>query len=134
MAAAGTVSGGSLVMTVNLDVRFCSLIPFVTVQITQGTAADAGCRVQVRGLSIPTVVDQTVVPAVIDDVSAFQVAKTVNLAPVIIPGGGEDGSIQASFDNVDGDLYFLDTLIYLFNIRVRELTPMGPLLWARGAT
>lgn len=133
-AAVGDATGGSVVMTCTFDNRYCTLVSFATVQITQGTAADAGARLIIRGNTIPTTMFQDVITSVIDDVSAFQVAKEYAFSPLIVPGGGENGQLQASFDNVDGDLYFVDSMMYLFNIRVRELTPMGPLLWARGAT
>lgn len=132
--ASGDVSGGALTMNVNFDPRFCSLVAYVTVQIAQGTSADADVRIQVRGDTIATVNFQGPVSAVASDVTSFEVAHTFAPVPVIVPGAGENGAIQVAFDNVDGDEYFLDTLIYLFNIRVRELTPMGPLLWARGST
>lgn len=133
-ASAGDASGGSLVMTATLDNRYCSLVAFATVQITQGTAADADVRVLLRGDTIPSVLLQETLDSVALTASAFQVARSFSFAPLIIPGSAENGQLQVSFTNVDGDLYFVDSMIYLFNIRVRELTPMGPLLWARGAT
>lgn len=133
-AAVGDVSGGSVVMTATFDPRYCSLVAFATIQITQGTAADADARVLLRGDSVPSVLLQETLDSVPITASAFQVARTFAFAPLIIPGGGENGQLQVSFTNVDADVFFVDAMIYLFNIRVRELTPMGPLLWARGAT
>jgi len=52
---------------------------------------------------------------------------------VILPGS-ENTALTVFAANVDGDEYFLDAFIFLFDIRARELTPMGPLLWARGST
>jgi len=54
--------------------------------------------------------------------------------PIILPGGPEVPTIRARALNVNGDFVFLEAQIFLFNIRVRELTPMGPLVFARGST
>jgi hypothetical protein len=50
-----------------------------------------------------------------------------------MPGGPSDPNVRFEMVNVLADVYSMHLLVYLFNIRVRELTPMGPLLWARGS-
>jgi len=62
------------------------------------------------------------------------VAKTWNPTPTILGGGAIIPTITVRGKNVDSDVYLCSMLIYLFDIAVRERTPMGPLLWARGAT
>lgn len=135
MQATGDVSGGAVSLTVTMDPRYSSLVSLVTWQIAQGTAADADFRVLLRGNTSPTLLDLGTQPSTASTVSAFEVGRTWNPSAMILPGGNsENAQIQAHFTNVDDDEYFLDALIFAFDIRVRELTPMGPLLWARGAT
>ncbi len=130
----GDASGGAAQLTVTLDPRYTSLVSLVTWQIAQGAAADADFRVLLRGDTSPTVLDLGTQDSTVSLVSAFEVGRTWNPTPIVLPGGNENAQIQAHFKNVDGDEYFLDALIYAFDIDVRQRTPMGPLLWSRGAT
>jgi len=134
MAQTMDASGGNANLVVNLDPRFCSLISFVTVQLQQATSADADVVMEIAGATIPTIIDSRVVVAVASLVSTQEIAVTFAPPPIVIPGGGEAPGLKVTALNVTNDVIFLDAQIYLFNIRVRELMPMGPLLWARGAT
>lgn len=136
-ADTGDASGTFLRLTVNMDARFCSLVAFINGQIEQGVAADAAMRLTVTGGGSPEQVDQGIVTAVPTAVVLSNVAQQWSPVPFVLPGGTPGGTSPRIFvrvANVDGDVVKLDALIYLFNIRVRETTPMGPLLWARGAT
>lgn len=134
MRVSGDVSGGFAELRVTLDNRFCGLVSYITGQIAQATSADAEMLLEVLGNTIATVVDAGLVVAISSLISGSEVARTFAPTPLILPGGPQVPNVRARMLNVDGDLFFLETLIYLFDIRVRELTPMGGLLFARGAT
>ncbi len=137
MEVAGDASAGHVRMAVEMDPRFASLVAFFVHEIQQGTPATADVRLSVAGPQVPS---QTMQDNV-DDISSTVADSNISLqfapTPYILPGGHKAGSVPRIFSrslNVDGDTYRLSALIYLFNIRVREVTPMGPLLWARGST
>lgn len=134
----GTSGGGKNTMTIEMDDRFCSLVSFISFGILQGTSTDAEFRLQVGsstgGVQIPSLSEGGLVEAISSTVSNQEISKTINLIPMMMPGAGNAGRIQLEFLNIENDVYRISTLIYLFNIRVRELTPMGPLLWARGSS
>ncbi len=130
----GDASGGNATLEVLLDTRFCHIVAFVATQITQATSADADVRYS-SGSSdrAATQVHGIVVPALSALINAATIANTWNPAPQVL-SGLDAPNIRLGFVNVDTDTYFLEALIYLFRLDVREKTPMGPLLWARGAT
>jgi len=66
-------------------------------------------------------------------VNASTIAGTFVPKPTILPGAGALPFINVAMVNVDSDVLSVDALIYLFNIDVRQKTPMGPLLWAAGS-
>ncbi len=135
-AVTGDAGGGTATLTINCDDRFCSLVAWVSAGVNQGTSADAEFRriiTSAQGLGIPQLAENGLATAV---VAAFgvEVQSLWNPPPVILPGGPDVGRLSYAFTNVLNDVYTLQAYIYLFNIRVRETTPMGPLLWARGST
>ncbi len=102
----------------------------------QGTPADADFRFTVSSLAgnaVPLLTHAGVVTA-IDASFVVEINELWNVPPVILPGAQEPGIASCRWVNVDSDAYLMHAFIYLFDIRVRELTPMGPLLWARGST
>jgi len=123
MLATGDAGGGPIVCQVNMDERFCSLVAYLTVSMTQASQTDIDLRFRVQHRR-----------AEATGISPAQISEVWVPVPVIIPGGGAGGLITAGALNVDTDLFRLSALIYLFNINVRQVMPMGPLLWARGAT
>lgn len=129
----GAVGGGAASIQITMDNRFCSLISYAAIQIAQGTAADAGLRWLINGDTIASIVDTPTANSVPSGVTSFEVGNLFQPPPVILPGS-ENTALTVFAANVDGDEYFLDAFIFLFDIRARELTPMGPLLWARGST
>ncbi len=134
MKVTGDASGGAATLSVNMDPRFCSIVALMSAQIAQGTAADADARFLIRGNTYPSLVETLTLNAVSSLVTTFEVGHTFVPPPVVLAGGNAEGaSLELKFKNVNGDQYFLDALIYLFHIQVRELTGMGPLLWARGS-
>lgn len=138
VALTGDVSGGAATITARMDLRFVSLVSYVTGQIQQGTSADAEHRFTLSSDFVAEQVSQGDITAISSTIAAFEIAKTWFPAPVLLPGGNlsasERSRIIMKFLNVDDDVYEMAALIYCFDIRVREETPMGPLLWARGAT
>lgn len=132
----GDASGGQAVLSAVMDDRYASLIAYLTATDTQATGGDAGLRLDISpdppGRHTANLHEQlTVVAQAIDTLT---IAHTWNPTPTVIPGGINRGRIDMSMLNVLSDDYRLSMLVYLFNIRVRELAPMGPLLWSRGAT
>ncbi len=136
-AVTGDATGGAASLTVDMDPRFCSLVSFVSFSILQATSADAEYSLKIgssTGTQIPSILHSDLQVAVSSTVSSKEINKTFNLIPMMMPGAGQAGQINLLVKNVDTDIVRLSALIYLFNIRVRELTAMGPLLWSRGAT
>lgn len=131
----GAVGGGSASLQVNMDPRFCSLISYITMANEQVSAADADVRLVIFGTQgrIPVLTETGEIASV--GFGSTSLERTWNPTPVILPGGTAPGAaLIGQMLNVDADVYKLSALIYLFKIDVRERTPMGPLLWARGAT
>ncbi len=134
----GAAGGGTARLTVTMDPKFCALIQYATWSINQATGAAAEFKLRITALqqSIPLLIDQGSVTNITATISGSeQVARTWEPTPVILPGsGGVAPFLEATWSNIDVNEYFLSLQVFLFNIRVRELTPMGPLLWARGST
>ncbi len=133
--ATGDASGGGALLTVNLDPRFVSLVAFVPIQIIQGTSADVDARFVITAAPLRTSqqVENRVIVATSAVMNTVTIAHTWNPTPQLV-SGIDNPRLAVQFLNVNGDEYFLDALIYLFRLDVREKAPMGPLLWARGAT
>ncbi len=132
---AGDASGGLMTLSLTMDPRFCSLVSYVTAQVA-GAAADNMIRLTVGGGRIAGATFQ----GLVDAATQFTRVCAVTWQPpaLILPGGTSPAalgqhSINFQANNVDGDTFTLDAAIYMFNIRAREITPMGPLLWARGS-
>lgn len=130
----GDASSGNLEQIIRMDQRYCSLVTFATLTIAQGTAADASFRMTITGNRTPGMDDSGLIVSVPSLVDSIEVSHTWFPMALILPGSGDDAILRARVLNVNGDVSRLDAFIYLFDIRVRELTPMGPLLWARGST
>lgn len=139
-AIVGDAGGGSARVTCRMDDRFCSLVAFFTGQNAQDTPADGEFRFFLAADQIPQQVNQGDLTALAAGVDSHSLAHTMVPTPIVLPGGsrgpgvGADPRIDVRFLNALADVVSMDALIYLFNIRVREVMPMGPLLWARGAT
>lgn len=132
----GDATGGGNFLDMTLDNRFCSLVAYVTLQLDQVTPADVGYRMSITDISgrTPPIVLQKTGDSTSSNIAAVNIAETLSPVPIILGGGPGVGLISIAVRNVDLDQFSMGALIYLFDIRVRELTPMGPLLWSRGAT
>lgn len=134
----GASGGGAAVLTVIMDDRYCSLVQFVTIRNDQVASADADLRLIITAKSGGTQIPQQTLSGPISAISATVNPSTIgvtwNPTPILLPGGSNAGQLVASMLNVENDEYRLSTMIYLFDISVRERTPMGQLLWSRGAT
>lgn len=132
----GSADGGSMSLTVIMDPRFCALISYMTLQVNQVSSADLDVRFNISdaNLRVPRLLEQDLVTATAATIAATTVGKTWNPPAMVLPGGSGLSNCSVTLPNTLNDDMFLDVLIYLFNIRVRETTPMGPLLWARGST
>ncbi len=133
----GDAGGGAATLTIHMDPRFTSLVAYVTAQNDQASSADADLRLVITpstGIQIAALTLQQPVVATSATVNSTTIGLTWNPTPLLMPGAANTGRIIMKMLNVLADEYRLSAHIYLFNIRVRELTPMGPLLWARGAT
>lgn len=118
----------------NNDQRYTSLVQFVNINVQQGTSADADFRLRINGSDTPTFGDSGVITAISSTVSGTEISHTWTPPPFILAGAGENSSILMQMLNVDADVFSMDCFVFLFDVRARELTPMGPLLWARGST
>lgn len=133
----GDAGGGAATLEVVLDDRFTSLVSFVSVESQQVSSADVGLRIEISsiagGRQIPQMRHQEVATAISATIAASTISRTWNPPAQLLPGAGEVGRVQFKMINTLNDDYFLSMLVYLFDIRARELTPLAPLLWARGA-
>lgn len=135
-AVTGDAGGGVAQLRINCDARYCSLISWTNGFIAQGTPADVEFRTtmsSISGAGVPLMTHSGITVAL---VAAFvvEINELWNVPPVILPGAGDPGTLLWTWVNTLADVYSCSAMIYLFDIRVRELTPMGPLLWARGST
>lgn len=137
-ALAGDVSGGAVQHQVIMDPRYSSLVAYLSITNVQASSADMDFKLRIDSnapqSSIANQIESGVITAISATVSSATANKIWSPVPTIMPGGGEGGLIMSEVLNVDGDLTRLSALIYLFNIDVRIVSPIGPLLWARGAT
>lgn len=133
-AVTGAAGGGAAVLTCIMDDRFVSLISYISVADVQAVSADADVSIVLTAAEVgmPTQALSEAVTAISAVVNVGTIRRTWTPPPVLLAGGSKRGQITFSMVNVDTDVYSMSALIYLFNIRVRETTPMGPLLWARG--
>lgn len=131
----GAVGGGSSTLTVVMDDRYVSLVSYVSLANTQVASANADFSLLLSAQSsgMPTQSSQGVLTAIDADVNASTVRTTWAPQPVLLAGAEKRGVITGLMLNVDADVYAMSALIYLFNIRVREMSPTGLLLWARGS-
>jgi len=125
----GDASAGHVSLGLEMDNRYVSLVSWATGGIVQGTelAADMTMSLELQS-------ETKLVTAVDPDVAAQNVRWNWVPRPFLMPGGGEVSSLEVRFLNVLNDLYRVSTMIYLYNIRVRELTPMPYLTLAPGST
>lgn len=132
-ATDGDASGGALTLNVLMDIRYTSLIDYMVAGIQQATPADAEVRQLITSNTTATMTEQGDVTAIAATVSGGSISKMFVPPALILPGGTESSVGRFQATNVDGDTYTIDMLIFLYNIRVRELTPYGTLLFARGS-
>lgn len=133
-AVTGDAGGGNASMRIIMDNRYTSLVSWCTMANIQVASADADFRIILFGPGVPTQVDAGVITAISATVQPTTISRQWNPTPTILAGGDAVASISFIMLNVNLDVLDLSALIYLFDLRARELTPMGPLLWARGST
>jgi len=132
-ALTGDATAGNVAFILNMDDRYCSLISYYSMRLTQATPADADIRRSVTAATTGAAVDTNVITSISGTVSSGACAQTFVPPPVVMPGGSDRAVLTLRLLNVDTDVFQFDALIYLFSIRARELTPMWPLLAARGS-
>lgn len=134
----GDASSGRADLRITMDPRFCSLVSYITMTNSQAATADADIRLTVGSdnpvAAVPLQVQAGNVESINGNVSGgITLNRTWTPPPFILPGGSVAPFARGQMLNVLNDVYGLRAMIFLFDIRVRELTPMGPLLWARGS-
>lgn len=134
----GDAGGGTVAHIIQMDERFCSLVAYVNLLSSQASSADAdwviGLDSNLANGAIAPQLEGRVIAATSATVSSVTLASIFTPVPVVLPGAGAGAQINSNVLNVLADGVRISALIYLFNVQVREVTPMGPLLWARGAT
>lgn len=126
---AGDATGGLASINCTMDNRFTSLCQFVTGQ-GSGVTTSTDFKFVLTSDTQASVIDWGNDPVFVA-ASATNCGHTWNPPPLLLPGN-EVARLEMDWPNVDGDTFFMDALIYLFDIDVRQKTPIGPLLWARG--
>lgn len=121
---AGDASGGTASLTITHDARYVSLVSWLTLGV------DGAAGAQVFRWSIGDIQVNVETAAITSFGIATNVAKMVIPQPML----GHGLSQQVVLTNTDGDTFSTSTFIYLFDRNVREKSPMGPLLFSRGAT
>ncbi len=138
MELTGAAGSGNITATILMDERFCSLVAYATVSITQATDQNMGVRYRLdtslASSPVATQVQSRFLTAGSSNTSPATINDVWVPVPVILPGDGGGGLLSVGSVNFDTDLFRVSALIYLFDINVRQVMPMGPLLWARGAT
>ncbi len=128
----GDAGGGTITFSIDVDERFCSYVSWLSFIGRLATVADAEYRVfssadrhaqasEVKNARASSVLGSN------------EVSEVWRPPGVILPGSGSNASFGLIIENILNDVWRVSAHIYLFNVRVRELTPMGPLLWARGS-
>lgn len=130
----GDATGTFVQHTVLMDERWCALIAYVSFNISQATSADADFQITISSGRSASIQASGSAHAVDSSVSTLEVRHTFQPTPLVLPGAGDTARLRMQVLNVDTDVVRLSAYIYLFDVRVRETTPMGPLLWARGST
>ncbi len=133
-AGTGDAGGGALFVQAVMDPRFVSLVAYATLQLAQATPGDVDIRMTIGGARQPAQALQEPIVATSSTMSTQTIVRTWSPNPYLLPGGSVSPDLLFTVVNVLADVLSMDALVYLFDIRVREITPMGPLLWARGAT
>jgi len=136
MAVTGAAGAGSMTLTCTMDDRYVSLLSYVSIADAQVVSADADISLLLSAgnLGMPPQALTERVVAISATVEAGTIRRTWIPTPVLLAGSEKRGLVTFRMVNVENDVYTMSLLVYLFDIRVRETTPMGPLLWARGAT
>ena len=138
MTATGAAGGGSLSCAIQLDTRYVSLVSFATMRLIQATDTAVDVRWVIGaaqgGIQIPQIIRQNLITDIASGISSSTISDSFNPTPILLPGSQNNGQLSVAVVNVDTDVLTLSAYVYNFDIRVRELTPMGPLLWSRGAT
>lgn len=136
-AVTGDATGGNARVACKMDDRYCSMIGYLVGSIAQSTPADALYRFTIAASGavpgVPTAVASGTATHTGSTISSTSIDVTWVPPAAILPGGPSLPQVIVAFANADADVFRLSMLVYLFDIRVRELTPMGPLLFARGA-
>ncbi len=123
-AIAGDASGGYATLTAHMDPRFAALVSFLTVQVNSAAAVP---DVKAAIHAAPST-EQDVVLNLIGGVPLFTTTGQAMLTWSPSPLFNAE-SIVVDFDNVDAtELYVFTAVIYNFNIRAAEQTPLSVLL------
>ncbi len=117
-------------MRINLDKRFCSLVPYVAMEYDAAATVDMEYWVRIGELAIETGKITGI------DAALFTLTNGATIFephyPVVLPGGDhptrDPEYVHVKFKNVDNVTYKVSLICYLFDIRVRELTPMGQII------
>lgn len=127
----GDAGGGLASINITLDRRFTSMVQYVTGQIDEVVSA-IDFSWFISSPFMASIVDKGVDVQLADAITP-NCGHTWNPVPILVPGGAA-GLLSLNWPNVLGDFYFCDALIYLFDIDVRQKSPIAPLLWARGSS
>lgn len=129
----GDASSGNIEFNVTLDPRFVNLVSLLTISIKQATSADAEFAMDLASDEVVALRSGLIV-AVSSLVTLSEVRFTWVPPATLLPGGDKNSRLRCQVLNVNGDVASFDLWTYLFNIRVRETTPIAPLLWAQGSS
>ncbi len=132
----GDAGGGKVGHVITMDNRFCSLVSWVQLANVQTTPGDVDFRFAMAGTGtneVPLLAEGGLAVAIAAAVSTSSINELWRPPPVVLPGGPNVGFVSVDMLNVLSDVVRVSMMIYLFDIDVRTKTPMGPLLWARGA-
>lgn len=134
----GDGSGGNARLDIVMDARYSSLISYSTLVVRQGTAADIDVQRTIGGASsgraIPLLIENLKAVANSATVSIDTIAENWFPPPVLLPGATDIARLRYRIQNVLNDTAIIYSLIYLFQLNVRQVNPMGPILWARGSS
>ncbi len=126
----GDAGGGSNTLSVVMDPDYCSLIVYATAQVEPaGSLHDV--KWKITGDRLPVMV---ATPRVKDISSAFpeQISNTWIPPPFVLPGGDDLSTLSVAVLNILAEVLSINCVVYLFDIRARETTPMHQLIASVG--
>lgn len=128
----GDSGGGAMQFKIHADPRYSAVLSYMDIRIAQVSSADADVYWNFWGQKGHNVHLTTTLTATAAVVNANTIAGYIQPPALLYPGGAGGWNFYTFLKNVENDVYYLNCLIYLFDIESRHQIPIEYLLRARG--